>query len=198
MDEWSNIANLRYGTERQQAAYRALLDSDLFMVLADYSPVLAGTVPLNIDLPTSDLDILTHAPDLNHFEQDASFYYAHMPDFETRHKNIQDVPTFICRFLQGAFSIELFAQPVPVEQQAAFRHLVVQSRLLRLASDDARRAIRGLKREGLNTEAAFCRYFLIPGEPRAALLALYDAPITELEELVIAAAHRRDPYAIPE
>lgn len=198
MDDWSNIAYLSQGTERQQSAYRALLTADIFTVLAEYDPVLVGSIPLDIDIAVSDLDILIQAKDFDRLTADLEAYYAHMPNFELVHRTWQDRPTLICRFLQDAFTIEIFAQALAVEEQDAYRHLVVQGRLLRLSSDEAHKAIRALKHEGHNTEAAFCRYFLIPGEPRAALLELYHASYNELEEIIWQAAHNRDPFSVPE
>jgi hypothetical protein len=53
---WADPSYLQSGTSRQQAAY-ALLDAlGVFRHLRPYSPLLVGTIPLNIDTPQSDLD----------------------------------------------------------------------------------------------------------------------------------------------
>jgi hypothetical protein len=197
MDDWSNIAYLQYGAERQQAAYRALIEADIFTVLAEYDPTLVGTIPLGLDVDSSDLDVLCYASDLNQIADDLEYYYKAAPGFELTKKTFQDHPSIVCRFVQNAFTIEVFAQPIPVKEQRAFRHMVVEAKLLRLGGEGAQVALRHMKHAGISTEDAFSRYFLIPGEPYAALLALYDATYVELVELVAHAAHRRDSHATP-
>ncbi|MFX3647376.1 MAG: DUF4269 domain-containing protein [Paenibacillus sp.] len=61
------MAYLASGNARQQDAYRVLQSSGLLNILADYHPYPAGTVPIDIDVPGSDLDLLCYAEDLDAF-----------------------------------------------------------------------------------------------------------------------------------
>lgn len=70
---------LRHGNQRQRAAFAVLDELGLFKRLAAHGPVLAGTVPLAIDIAGSDLDILCQAADLDGLAGDA---YAALPSLE--------------------------------------------------------------------------------------------------------------------
>lgn len=56
------FADLQTGTHSQQLAYRLLTELDLMNALKHYSPVLCGTIPLGIDIPSSDLDVICDVP----------------------------------------------------------------------------------------------------------------------------------------
>lgn len=79
--------------------------------------------------------------------------------------------------------VEVFCQPVPVHRQHAFRHMVVEGRLLCL-SDALRPRVMELRRAGLKTEPAFARALGLAGDPHAAVLALEVYSNAELEALL--------------
>lgn len=56
--DWRDPSYLRSGIPRQRAAYHVLKELEVFQVLAEYSPTMASTIPLGIDLPESDLEII--------------------------------------------------------------------------------------------------------------------------------------------
>ena len=58
MRNWENLRYLQAGNNRQQRAYAVLQAAELWPRLAQFGPVLAGTIPLAIDTLTSDLDML--------------------------------------------------------------------------------------------------------------------------------------------
>ena len=53
---YQDIAYLRAGNPRQQAAWAALDELGVMHHLAAYDPVLIGTIPIDIDVTDSDLD----------------------------------------------------------------------------------------------------------------------------------------------
>jgi len=57
MIDFTTIDYLKNGNERQKRAYEVLLKYKIFEKLSNYSPVLAGTFPIEIDVEGSDLDI---------------------------------------------------------------------------------------------------------------------------------------------
>lgn len=167
---WSRVAYLASGTPRQQSAYQALQSLRIFDILRDYSPVLAGTIPLAIDIESSDLDIICEAHDLDAIESHISFAYGGQPDFSVARTTKNNLRTLIARFTYGTWPVEIFAQPRLCTEQNAFRHMVAEAHLLRTGGEPARRAIRDLKSSGFKTEPAFASYFLLPGDPYEALL----------------------------
>jgi hypothetical protein len=62
MHNWPDIACLQTGTPRQRQAHAVLLSLNLPTALNDFDPVLAGTVPLAIDVAGSHLDLSYEVP----------------------------------------------------------------------------------------------------------------------------------------
>ena len=181
---WTDISYLRHGTLRQQGAYRTLQTLDLFHTLQDYTPILVGTIPLDIDTEQSDLDILCEAHDLNRFQQVVTTAFGRQPRFRVRATCKDELPTLVAGFTAEGFPVEIFAQPRPVTEQNGYRHLVVEARLLALGGEAARVRIRELKRAGLKTEPAFARYFRLDGDPYQTLLHLVRLSEAELAATV--------------
>ncbi len=181
---WHDIAYLKNGTPRQQAAYGVLQRLRLFERLAAHAPILTGTIPLDIDIPGSDLDVICQAEDLTAFETLLTRYFAAEAGFTLRRQEVNGLPVVVCNFEAGGFPVEIFAQPRPVHRQNAYRHLVAEARLLQLAGEAAKRDIRQLKGMGLKTEPAFGEYFALPGDPFSTLYNLSDAPDAELRQLI--------------
>lgn len=192
---WDSLSALRAGTPRQRAAYRALVELDIFEQLAPYDPVVAGTLPLRIDTPTSDLDILCHAPDVEAFAADLCHAYGRYPGFAVRRTRKDDLPVMIGTFTYtletgDAFPIEFFGQPRASRRQRAYLHMLAEWRLLETARqldggvDGARQRIRALKRQGVKTEPAFGQYFCLAGDPYERLLTLAHADDAQLVQIV--------------
>jgi hypothetical protein len=170
LPDWRDISHLAHGNARQQRAFRALQELDIFNVLGDYAPLLAGTIPLDIDIEQSDLDIICEVHELAAFESAAQDAFGAHDDFRIERTIVKGKPTVFARFAFDSFPIEIFGQPRPVVEQNAYRHMVIETRLLTIGGEDARREIRLLKLEGLKTEPAFARYFKLEGDPYEALL----------------------------
>lgn len=180
---WQDIAYLAHGNERQRKAHRTLENLQVLHILRDYTPVLVGTIPIAIDVAGSDLDIVCEVHDLAAFEQLVTQAFGRQQGFRLKRKRVNDLPTIVANFEAG-FPIEIFAQPRPVAEQNAYRHMAVQARLLALGGEKARQEIQGLKRTGLKTEPAFTRYFNIQGDPFEALLELSRLDEKELQALI--------------
>lgn len=58
MINFLDISYLKTGTERQRKAYQVLTERAILENLAQYNPILTGTIPINIDIENSDLDII--------------------------------------------------------------------------------------------------------------------------------------------
>lgn len=170
--DWFNCAYLRQGSPRQQAAYAALEDLKVFTHLHPYSPVLTGTIPLDIETEHSDLDIICEARDLPTFEGHLNTIFGRYERFGCKQATHSRHPSVVAQFHHAGFVIEIFGQPQPVTRQNAYRHMLVEARLLAIGGDEARRAIRQMKQNGVKTEAAFATYFCLEGDPYQVLLEL--------------------------
>ena len=185
---WRDISYLACGNARQRRAFRALNALGILNILRAYSPALTGTIPLDIDIAQSDLDIICEvgrASDLAAFERVVEDAFSARDSFQIERITVKGVATVFARFTFDGFPIEIFAQPRPVTEQNAYRHMVVEARLLEIGGEDARRAIRQLKSAGLKTEPAFARYFKIEGDPYEALLQLSSRSAEELRKFIL-------------
>ena len=60
---------LKTGNPRQQLAYKCITSHQLLEHLSEFRTVLASTITLAIDTPTSDLDFVCEVSDLNYFSK---------------------------------------------------------------------------------------------------------------------------------
>jgi hypothetical protein len=178
--DWRDLTYLLHGTATQQAAYHALEALRVFALLSAFDPVLAGTIPLDVDIPGSDLDIVCYATDVEVFARHLHDTFGHCTAFVLQRTVIDGLPTVIGQFSSQGFPVEIFGQPRPVTEQHAVRHMVVEERLLRHGGAEVRRQIRRLKGQGLKTEPAFAVVFRLPGDPYQTLLQLAELGEDEL------------------
>jgi Domain of unknown function (DUF4269) len=153
---------LRIGNVRQQAAYHAIQKLEIMEALADYHPTLCGTMPLEIDVEGSDLDIILEVEDFDHFKKDVMRLYQNKEGFRLKEKMIRGNHVVKANFLFLDFEFELFGQDLPVTEQNAYIHMVIEHTLLKHNPSIKERVIT-LKQEGMKTEPAFCMVLGING-----------------------------------
>lgn len=163
------------GTPKQRRAYAVLLCHNVFTTLRSFSPVLVGTIPLNVDTAESDLDILCCWSDEQLFIEAINISFSTFPNFSLEQKLLGDHRTVIARFALDEFPVEIFGQDRPVEAQEGYRHLVIEHAILLHKGDAFRQAVVQLKQRGIKTEPAFAKLLGLPGDPYEALL-LYQVP----------------------
>jgi len=170
-------------TARQAAALAAFQRLIHRPSLSGCQPILAGTFPLDLDLKSSDLDIICHASNPIRFASRLTRDFGRCPGFRVRLRNLAGLPTVVARFRCHGFPVEIFAQARPPGQQRAVRHLQVEKKLLRLGGSKLRDCIHILKLAGVKTEPAFARCLKLGGDPYLALLKLAGFSKAELLEL---------------
>ena len=164
------ISYLANGNPTQRRAYEVLTAFRLFDLLQPFQPVLAGTIPLAIDIPGSDLDIICCWEDEAAFAEYVTRHFGHFPDFECLHKSIRNRPTVLARFTAGDFPVEIFGQNRPAAEQEAVRHLLVEYAILQEKGEEFRQAVIDLKMAGMKTEPAFGRLLGMEGNGYEELL----------------------------
>jgi uncharacterized protein len=176
---WFDFSYLKEGSLLQRQAYNALVESNIFTKLKQFNPVLVGTIPLNLAVKNSDLDIICNYNDREVFKKQLNKNFLHFPDF-----HINEADDYItCQFHFNDFPFEIYGSPVPVIKQNGYIHMNVEYRLLQLGGKKAFDTILMYKESGLKTEPAFAKYFKIPGENSyQSLLNLEQLSIKELEE----------------
>jgi hypothetical protein len=170
--DWRDPAYLAAGSPPQRAAARALAACGVLERLAAFDPVLAGTYPLDLAVDGSDLDVLCHAPDLALFERAVREALGDRPGFRCERQPVGTTLAVIARFRSQRLPVEVFGQPLPIDRQRGYRHLLVEARLLARGGAPLRRAVATLRRSGLKTEPAFARALGLDGDPHQRLWTL--------------------------
>ena len=170
--DFTNIQYLRSGNNRQQRAYLKLTELSIFEKLQAYKPLLAGTIPLGIDLPESDLDIICECSNHVKFTETLTSLYSNKNNFEVRTSIWKGLTSTIVTFQSGEFEIEIFGQDCPTRNQNAYQHMIIEYQILNSKDDDFRTKIIGLKQEGIKTEPAFAKLLDLSGNPYEELLKL--------------------------
>jgi len=180
---WRDISYLTSGSARQRSAFASIQEFRVLEVLRDYDPILVSTVSLDIDIASSDLDIICEAPDLSVFAAFLNSVFGSFEGFGVRNSDTTE-PAVVAQFFCGGWEYEIFAQGIPVERQNAFRHLVQIDRVLRCGGHAWRERIRALKQGGMKTEPAVARCLGLEGDPYQAVLSLESLSDDELLERV--------------
>lgn len=160
------------GSVLQQEVYALLRGLRIMEVLAAYHPLLAGTVPLGIQVEGSDLDIICEVHDHVRFTAEARSCFGDMEGFCAITRIVQGIFRTKISFVAGGWPVELFGQPRPTLRQNGYLHMVVEWRILNMLGADFREAVIELKRGGMKTEPAFARLLHLEGDPYEALLNL--------------------------
>jgi hypothetical protein len=172
MQYFNTISYLQNGTLRQREAYTVLTNCEIIEKLAGFTPFLAGTIPLNIDIETSDLDILCC------FRDEDAFYNKVCTEFEL-HDNftiskiiIEGKNTVLANFFCDGFEIEIFGQNVPVSLQLGYLHMMAEYAILQREGEEFRKEVIELKSAGYKTEPAFAKLLGLKGDPYKAILGV--------------------------
>ncbi|WP_343523377.1 DUF4269 domain-containing protein [Pedobacter sp.] len=170
MINFLDISYLQSGSEKQQKAYQVLTEHQIMKKLAAFTPVLAGTIPINIDIESSDLDIICYMQDKTAFTKTLTEFFHSKKGFKiTAHPGFQSVKT---NFFMAGFEFEIFGQAIPTTQQNAYRHMLIEHQILLERGEIFRQEIIRLKNKGIKTEPAFAQLLGLKGDPYEALLGL--------------------------
>jgi hypothetical protein len=161
----------------------AVRNSGILTILAAFDPHLAGTPPLGIALPASDLDVLCHAPDAAAFSRVVWEAFSAYPEFSLRQWTSDGRPV-IASFYAFGWPFEIFGAAIPVHQQQGWRHFEIERRLLALGGEAFRAEIMEARRTNMKTEPAFAAVLGLGGNPYEALLALESRADEELAGLL--------------
>lgn len=173
--DFFNIDYLQQGTTVQQEVFSILKDSRILDLLSAYEPVLAGTIPIAVDVPGSDLDILCSFKDKNEFKQIVTALFENEINFTIGEIEVYGHTCVVANFDKAGYPFEIFAQAIPVREQMGYRHMVIEHQLLQQHGEPLRHEVIRLKQAGYKTEPAFCMALGIEGNPYLELLKLEGA-----------------------
>ncbi|MFD1769147.1 DUF4269 domain-containing protein [Sphingobacterium suaedae] len=169
-NRFDQITYLASGTPQQRKAYDLLTKHQIMPILRRYDAVLVGTIPLDIAIPSSDLDVLCSVADFTAFQAYVQTQMGHHPDFKITHAYVRGVESVFVNFRVENFAVEVFAQHMPVKRQHGFLHLIKEYEILTRCGQDFKQKIIDLKRAGIKTEPAFAQLLQISGDPYEGLL----------------------------
>lgn len=173
MHEESHFLDIHYlqsGNEKQKRAYSVLMNHRVLEILAGFDPILVGTIPINIDIETSDLDIICCYSDKEEFIRLLMDSFGDKEKFEWIER--KEINAVVCSFWLDDFELEVFGQTIPSNHQNGFRHMLIEYRLIRDRGETFRQEIIALKKQGYKTEPAFAMALGLKGDPYQELLNL--------------------------
>lgn len=151
LNYWKNIEYLRNGNSKQRLAYDALCESNILTLLKEFDPLVIGTIPIEIDIESSDIDICCYATDLLYLQSIVRASFEQMISFRDKYDNLK----YVASFEYGNLEFEVYAEDKPSHLQYGFRHMLIEYRILNLLGLDFKNKIIQLKNSGLKTEPAF-------------------------------------------
>lgn len=166
----NTVSYLQHGTTRQQQAFYALTANAVIEKLQAFTPILVGTIPLNIDIESSDLDILCCWQNEDDFIKKVHDNFKEYERFKLQQFEVNEQNTVIANFRCNDFEIEIFGQSTPVMQQMGYLHMIAEYNILQHYGEDFRQQIVALKSSGYKTEPAFAKLLNLKGDPYVALL----------------------------
>ena len=152
MTDFDSTEYLKLGNKKQQEVYKILSDHGIMIKLNHYSPILTGTIPINIDIKDSDLDIACHFKNKKQFIKDITKCFNGYQDFNVRNTVKNGFETVISKFQIGLYKLEIFDQNRPAKEQESYRHMIIEDKILKLKGADFRKKIIELKKQGFKTE----------------------------------------------
>lgn len=155
MINFKNISYLKTGNLKQQAAFHILTKHQVLENLAEFDPILVGTIPINIDIENSDLDIVCYWKNKSDFIERIQYLFEKENRFSIREIVIDNQESIVANFFIEAFEIEIFGQNIPTELQNGYKHMVIEDQILRSKDENFRLEIIKLKESGIKTEPAF-------------------------------------------
>lgn len=170
MIDFKNIDYLSSGNELQKQLYHSIVSHQLIPLLQEFDPIVVGTIPIDIAITGSDVDILLYAENLDALAQYLETTFGKYPFFHTEQSKQRDLKSLNSSFALDKFIIEIFAQPIPTDQQMGYLHMVKEYQILLKQSPHFKEEIIRLKREGMKTEPAFAHLLGLEGDPYLALL----------------------------
>lgn len=171
MKKFQDIEYLKAGNEKQVQSYQILKKINIFNILNEFNPILVGTIPIEIDIEKSDLDIVCqiNLENKENLKQIISKNFSQLKGFKISDKFLSDGIVIINFFIEN-MEIEIYASKLISTKTNGYRHMIVENRLLKFANLKFKEEIVSLKRARIKTEPAFAKLLELNGNPYEELL----------------------------
>lgn len=183
--EWKNIDYLLNIGEKQKKTYDIITDIGILEILEKYNPILVGTIPIDIDIDKSDIDIACEVYDFNEFKKIVIELFHKYKNFTIDIRNEREREFIVANFYIEEMEIEIYGEALPVEKQNGYRHMIIEYRILKIGGRKLKEEIIKLKKAGLKTEPAFAKCLDVYGDPYEELLKLENKDDNYLRKLIL-------------
>jgi hypothetical protein len=172
MINFDNIKYLQEGNDVQRKVFNIVSHSYIIQSLKNYSPIIVGSIPINVNIKESDIDIICHYTNKVEFKNTLITLFNKREEFIITEFLNYGIETVTSNFKIDGFEIEVFGQNVPTKEQLAYRHLLIEHKLLLQYGEPLRMYVVDQKLKGSKTEPAFCNWLGIEGNPYLEILKL--------------------------
>lgn len=170
--------------ESNPYVFSALKSSRILNYLKPFSPLIAGTLPLNLSVVESDVDIIISGDDLQIMKSQLINKFECYPDFICDEKLVHGERTILASFTFQEIKFEIFGQQTFSLKQKGYLHFLVEERLIKIGGEPFLNKINEARSLGLRTEPAFAKVLQLSGDPYEELLSLNKKSNQELKTLI--------------
>ena len=170
MQDFLTIDYLEYGNEIQHNVFHLLRNHQILEKLDEYKPIVVGTIPIEINIENSDIDIIGETSNFEKATNHLTENFSHHIEFKIDQLTNNNEICLTCNFRIDTFEIEIYLEnKIPTEQNA-YQHMLIEAKLLEKFDESFKNKIIELKKNGYKTEPAFAKVLELKGNPYLALL----------------------------
>lgn len=167
--------------ELNSKVWSAIQNCRVLEFLKDFHPLIAGTYPLGVSQPTSDVDVLLTSNDFSLILDIVQIRWGHCENFHFKKSKLDDMETLIINFSFQNIPFELFVQNIESVKQKAYRHFLAEEKLLKYKSAEFKEKILRIRSKGVKTEPAFAQALGVDGNPFEELLKIQTMYIEKIK-----------------
>jgi len=165
-----NIDYLKEGTPIQKKVYKRISKHNVLEKLEKYNPIVVGTYPLDINIESSDIDIIGQTNNFIEAVDDLIKKFSEYHNFSIRTTEKNHKIILVCSFWIKKFRFEVYLENKNPLEQSAYKHMLTEAKILKSKDELFKKEIINLKNKGISTEEAFALLLGLEGDPYEMLL----------------------------
>lgn len=142
--------------ENNRSIFNNLKKLNILKDFKKHKALVAGTFPLGLNVADSDIDILLTSEDLKYTLSELKSKYGSYDEFKYEYVEAQSLDSLVVNFKFEGIEYEVFVQETSSVQQWAYKHFLIEERLLKYGGSPFKEKVLKLRQQGFKTEAAFC------------------------------------------
>lgn len=148
MQNFLTIDYLEHGNEIQHNVFHLLRNHQILEKLDTYKPIVVGTIPIEINIENSDIDIIGETSNFEKATNHLTENFSHYIEFKIDQLINNNETCLTCNFRIDTFEIEIYLEnKIPTEQNA-YRHMLIEAKLLENLTNHSKTKSSNLKRMG--------------------------------------------------